>query len=77
MGGIPADLAAGPCVELWADKGGHFPQWSARINWRAARNKWARTQGLHMPGDYRHLPKELRDRAPYYRDTNPDKGTPS
>lgn len=67
-GTIPADLAAGPCVEIWADSGCHFPQWSARIQWKAARDAWARGQGLHMPGDYRHLPPVLRDRAPYYRD---------
>jgi hypothetical protein len=62
--GIPADLAAGPCVEIWADSGCHFPQWSARNNWHSARNEWARKQGL----DYRHLPRHLMDQAPYYRD---------
>lgn len=65
--GVPLDLAEGPCVELWASPG-RFPQQSALHNWQDARDAWASTQGLTMPDDYRHLPDELRDRAPFYRD---------
>ncbi len=39
-----------------------FGAWHA---WKAARADWATTQGLDLSQDYRHLPPELRDRAPY------------
>lgn len=66
--GIPDDLAAGPCIEIWA-RDGEMPTWSARRHWSEARERWAARQGLELPGDYRHLPRELRDRAPYYRES--------
>ena len=66
-GGIPTDLAAGPCIELWADPGHHFPEWSALSNWHTARDAWATARGLNPATDYRHLPDGLRDRAPYFR----------
>ena len=66
--GVPLNLAAGPCVELWADPDAPCPILSARRHWRAARNGWALANGLTLPGDYRHLPRVLRDRGPYFRD---------
>jgi len=60
--GIPTDLAAGPCIEVWADPDCRFPEWSAFRNWKDARDAWARAQGLN-PSDYCHLPAELYDRA--------------
>lgn len=69
--GIPADLAGGPCVEVWADRASRFPQHSARLRWKAARDAWMRSQDLDPRTDYRQLPRVLRDRAPYFReDTN-------
>ncbi len=62
---IPADLAAGPCVEVWADSGERFPEWSAWRNWHDARDDWMTSQGLDPATDYRHLPDALRSRAPY------------
>lgn len=67
QGGIPTDLAAGPCVEVWADPASPCPTFSARTNWKNARNEWAAGNGLDLPADYRHLPRELRDRAPFSR----------
>jgi len=67
VGGIPTDLAAGPCVEIWADPGCRFPQWSAWRNWHDARDEWMTAQGLDPAKDYRHLPRELLTRAPYFR----------
>lgn len=64
-GRTPANLRDGPCVELWADRACRFPLWSAWRNWQDARNAWAEARGL----DYRQLPEELRDRAPFFRDT--------
>lgn len=64
--GVPADLALGPSIEVWADPDSRSPQFSARTNWRDARNEWAADNGLTLPEDYRHLPRELCDRAPYY-----------
>lgn len=69
--GIPTDLAAGPCIELWADPEAACPSFSARRNWKDARNAWAKAHGLADDFgrlDYRRLPRELRDRAPFYRD---------
>lgn len=66
--GLPADLALGPRIEVWADPDSSCPQFSARTNWRDARNEWAADNGLTLPADYRHLPRELCDRAPYYRE---------
>lgn len=63
--GIPADLAAGPCVDLWGeDPGDLIGAWRA---WVDARDEWARGQGLDPRADYRRLPPELRDRKPYRR----------
>jgi hypothetical protein len=64
--GIPADLAEGPCVEVWADPGCGLPQWSAWRNWHDARDEWMTAHGLD-PTDYKHLPRELYTRAPYSR----------
>lgn len=63
--GIPADLALGPCIEVWADPDAPCPSFSARRNWQDARNEWAAANGLSLPADYRHLPRELCDRAPF------------
>ncbi len=68
--GIPTDLAAGPCVELWADPPPASALFSARANWRDARLAWCRKHGLATEAghiDYHHLPPELRDRAPFHR----------
>ena len=60
--GVPADLAAGPSVELWGE-----PRvmgdalMSARANWRSARDAWLAKNGIPD----RELPRELRDRAPF------------
>lgn len=62
--GVPADLAAGPAVELWADHNCHVPQWSAHRNWRDTRGRGASDNDLQFPGEYRHLPRALCDRAP-------------
>jgi hypothetical protein len=67
--GIPADLAAGPCVEVWADPGSNAPQFSALRNWQAARDEWMTARGLDPDPDYRHLPPGLYDRAPYSRES--------
>lgn len=69
--GVPADLALGPCVEVWADPKAACPVTSARARWRAARDEWCRAHEL-MNGDrpdYQHIPPELRDRGPFYRQT--------
>jgi hypothetical protein len=65
--GVPTDLAAGPCVEMWASPGAAFPEASALHNWQDARDAWATSHGLDPASDYRHLPPELYDRAPYSR----------
>lgn len=65
--GVPLDLAAGPCVETW----GNGDLLVARSRWRQARRTWAQGHGLADSFgriDYRHLPRELRDRAPFSRD---------
>lgn len=64
---IPAELAAGPCVEVWADPASRFLEWSAWRNWHDARDEWMTAQGLDPVKDYRHLPRELLTRAPYFR----------
>ena len=64
--GIPADLALGPCVEVWADAGDGFLEWSAWWHWKAARDEWMTASGLEPGRDYRYLPPALFDRAPYY-----------
>ena len=66
-------MAAGPCIELWGDPTARFPEHSAWVNWRAARDQWMRAHGLKPVTDYRHLPRVLHDRAPYFRneDTSP------
>lgn len=64
--GVPAEIAAGPRVDLWADAKG-CPLSSARRNWRHARDEWCRRHGLMAPTgrlDFSRLPPELRDRAP-------------
>lgn len=43
-GRLPQDLAAGPCIEVWADRGGtpSSPAWMrARRAWRRAMDSWA------------------------------------
>lgn len=67
VNGIPVNLAAGPCIEVWADPGAPCPSFSALRNWQDARNEWAAANGLDLPGDYRHLPRELCARAPFSR----------
>lgn len=67
---IAADLAAGPCVEVWATPG-EQPVFSARRNWKTARDDWCREHDL-MNGarpDWRRIPKALRDRAPFHEAT--------
>lgn len=66
--GVPALLAAGPCVETWgAGPDDLFGAWRA---WKDARLEWAQAHGLADDLgrlDYHHLPAELYDRAPFRR----------
>jgi len=61
--GVPLDLASGPDIAVWGTHSDDlFGAWHA---WKAARDEWARSQGLDPMADYRHLPPELFDRAPF------------
>lgn len=71
-GGIPPELLAGPCVEVWvaadeerpADSLFGEPTWrytAARNRFHEARRTWADEQGMTDHQMYRLMP----DRAPY------------
>lgn len=67
---IPPDLAAGPCMEVWGDGGNPLALCEIHVTlrrWHEARDEWMHANGLNPQTDYRHLPPELRDRAPYSR----------
>lgn len=42
---LPAELASGPCIEDWAERGSTHPQFSARRRWAQAVDDWARSSG--------------------------------
>jgi hypothetical protein len=43
---MPPELAAGPCIEVWADPAHRSTQWSALRRWQAAVHAWGVSIGL-------------------------------
>lgn len=50
---LPPDMAVGPCIEVWADRGaatGSQPSMRARRNWAEAVDEWATVTGWARKG---------------------------
>lgn len=62
-GGVPDDLAAGPCVEVWAADGSNLID--AKVKYSTARHDWLRRNGYDV-NDLHAWPPVLRSaRSPY------------
>jgi hypothetical protein len=64
VGGAPAVLLIGRCIEVWADDDAALPQWSAMRRYGLARDRWSDRTGLHA----RELWQIVPCRAPWSAD---------
>ena len=51
IGDLPAALALGPCVEVWADPTHSCPEWSAKRRFAAAASAWLDRAGVERDTD--------------------------